>query len=398
MRTHPSHRHTLAHGAALPALATNRLIDGIAASMVGVFLPIFLYEFFHASITVVLIWFLVNFLVKLPFYVLGAKLFSRIGLTRSMVIGTLGVVLFHLSYFFISEGAVSWKVLMAIGIGGLVLNGIFYWSPFHIDMANFTSEKKRGSQLGIFYAVERLLGVIAPLLAGYVIATFGYQVNFFIGLIITVCSLIPLLFLPRFQVSYEFSYLQSFRELFSKRFRAMTFSMMAFGAENMVGVVIWPIFLFKMFGGDYVDVGLFTAVLVVIGLLLELIVGKQTDRFSATRLLKIGTGVNALGWIWKGLVDTVTGVFAAATFHSFGAIFLRTPMDALMYEQAADAGHYIDEYTVLREMALAIGRVSMLGFLLLFTQAFSLSAAFFVAAAVSFAINFLTDYRRIVVE
>ncbi len=398
MRTHPAHRHTLAHGVALPALATNRLIDGIAASMVGVFLPIFLYEFFDSSIAVVLLWFLVNVLVKLPFYVLGAKLFSRIGLTRSMVVGTLGVVVFHLSYFFVSQSATQWSILMAIGIAGLLLNGIFYWSPFHIDMANFTSEKKRGSQLGIFYALERLIGVMAPLIAGYVIATFGYQVNFLIGLVITACSLIPLLFLPHFQVTYEFGYVQSFRELFSKRFRAMTFSMMAFGAENMVGVVIWPIFLFTMFGGNYLDVGLFTTVLVVVGLILELIVGKQTDRFSATRLLKVGTGINALGWVWKGLTDTVTGVFAAATFHSFGTIFLRTPMDALMYEQAADAGHYIDEYTVLREMALSIGRVSMLGFLLLFTQVFSLSAAFFVAAGVSFAINFLTDYRTAKVE
>lgn len=324
--------------------------------------------------------------------VIGAKIFSRTGLTVSMVIGTLGVVLFHTSYFFVGEST-SWLFLMLLGMVGLLLNSIFYWSPFHIDMANLTTQKKRGSQLGIFYAVERLISVVAPLLAGFIIATFGYRINFFLGSAITVCSLIPLFFLPRFHVQYEFGYVQSFRELFSKRFRAMTFSMMAYGAENMVGVVIWPIFLFTMFDGNYVTVGLFTTVLVVIGLFLELVVGKQTDHLSTARLLKIGTGINALGWIWKGLVDTVAGVFAAATFHSFGTIFLRTPMDTLMYEQAADAGHYIDEYTVLREMALTIGRVGMLGLLLVFTSTFTLSAAFFLAAAVSFAINSLTHYR-----
>ena len=392
MRTHPSNRHTLLHGVALPALASNRLIDGISASMVGVFLPIFLYEFFDLSVAFVILWYLLNCLVKLPFFVLGAKIFSRTGLTVSMVIGTLGVVLFHTSYFFVGEST-SWLFLMLLGMVGLLLNSIFYWSPFHIDMANLTTQKKRGSQLGIFYAVERLISVVAPLLAGFIIATFGYRINFFLGSAITVCSLIPLFFLPRFHVQYEFGYVQSFRELFSKRFRAMTFSMMAYGAENMVGVVIWPIFLFTMFDGNYVTVGLFTTVLVVIGLFLELVVGKQTDHLSTARLLKIGTGINALGWIWKGLVDTVAGVFAAATFHSFGTIFLRTPMDTLMYEQAADAGHYIDEYTVLREMALTIGRVGMLGLLLVFTSTFTLSAAFFLAADVSFAINSLTHYR-----
>ena len=205
----------------------------------------------------------------------------------------------------------------------------------------------------------------------------------------------PLFFLPPFKVKYEFGFWESFKKLFGKRFRPMSVSMMAYGAENIVGVVVWPIFLYAIFQGQYLEIGAFAAIIVVIGLALELLVGRETDRFSAGKLLKYGTGIYALGWVWKGLVETVVGVFAASTFHNVGAILLRTPMDTLMYEQAADSGHYIDEYTVLREIALGIGRVLMLLFLVAVTSVFSIGASFFVAAVVSLGINWLVDYQAV---
>lgn len=151
--------------------------------------------------------------------------------------------------------------------------------------------------------------------------------------------------------------------------------------------------MYAIFNGQYLEIGAFAAIIVVIGLVLELAVGRETDKLSPAKLLKYGTGIYALGWVWKGLVETVVGVFAASTFHNVGAILLRTPMDTLMYEQAADSGHYIDEYTVLREIALNIGRVLMLLFLILITSQFSLGASFFVAAVVSLGINWLVGYH-----
>lgn len=394
MRTHPSNRHTLVHGAALPALASNRLLGFFAASMVGVFLPIFLFEFFGGSIQYVLLWFIIDFVFKFPFFVWGAKIFSRTGLVPSMVIGTLGTVLFYWMFYLLDTGGVfPAYFLLAFGTIGLMLVSAFYWSPYHIDLASATHTGSRGKQISIFYALERLLGVLSPLLAGWIIMTYGYSLNFFLGLVITLTSLVPLFFLPRFRVTYEFGFLESFQKLFSRPFRGMSYSMMAYGAENIVGVVIWPLFLFTLFQGNYFDVGAFAAIVVVIGMVLEIVMGHETDQGSLKKLLKIGTGVYALGWIWKGLVDTLLGVFAASTFHSLGSTMMRTPMDTMMYTQAADSGHYIDEYTVLHEIALNAGRVSMLIILFFFTSIFSLSASFFLAALISLGINWLNDYR-----
>ncbi|NQV90448.1 MFS transporter [Candidatus Uhrbacteria bacterium] len=388
------HRHSLAHGAPLPSLAMNRILSFSASSVVGVFLPIFLYEFFDFSLTFVLIWYAINFAVKFPFQIWAAKIFSRIGLVPSMVIGTLGIMLFYWTFFLLSSNPSTHPyLLMGIGMFGLTLVSSFYWAPFNIDFTEFSPQKKRGASLAKLYALQQLITVIAPLIAGWVIMEHGFRINFFLGLVLAGVSVIPLLFLPPFKVVYEFGFWESFQRLFSKRFRGMSLSMVAYGAENIVGVVIWPIFLYAIFEGQYLEIGAFAAIIVSIGFVLELIVGKETDRFSPGKMLKFGTGVYALGWVWKGLVETVVGVFAASTFHNLGSILLRTPMDTLMYEQAADSGHYIDEYTVLREIALGIGRVVMLLFLILVTTYFSISASFFVAAIVSLGINWLVDYH-----
>jgi MFS family permease len=387
-----THRFSFGHTRALPTLALNRMLAFAASSVIGIFLPIFLFEFFHRSIQAVLLFYLADQLLKLPFFVPGAKLFSKIGLKKSMAIGVVGLSIFYFTFFLLGQPVqIPPFVLIGIGIIGLTICSTLYWSPFHIDFAEFSTKEKRGRQVSALFMVQQVIGVAGPIVSGLLILYYGYTMTFIVGFVLVVSSLIPLLYLPKKMVQYEFGYWQSFRELFSKRFRSMSLSMMAFGAENMVGVIVWPIFLYTVFEGDYLNIGFFAALIVITTLLLQMFVGKEVDKISAKRMLRIGTGVYALGWVWKGLVQTITGVFAASTFHSLGSIFLQTPMDAMTYEQAADAGHYIDEYTVLREMSLNIGRILIILFLLVLSLRFSITISFFVAAFISLGINRLSN-------
>lgn len=361
--------------------------------MVGVFFQIFLYEFFGLSLVALLLFNAAIAIIRPPFQIGAAKLFSRIGLVPSMIIGTLGVSLFYFCFFLLDSGAPihDWW-LIGTGVVGLVLVNAFYWAPFHIDFAEF-SPKKKGKSLAKIFAMQRVLGVIGPLLAGWIILKLGFYANFLIGFGLNLISVIPLFFLPAFKVQYEFGFFETFKKFVSKEYRPMTLSMMAYGAENIVGVVIWPIFLYEVFNGEYLQVGAFAAVVVVVALGLEFLVGTLTDKRSPQKMLKIGSGVYAAGWVGKGLVDTVIGVFAASTFHSLGLILYRSPFDALFYEEAADAGHYVDELTILRQVSLNIGRALILLVLVGLTAWFGIGISFFVAALVSLGANALLRFH-----
>jgi len=69
----------------------------------------------------------------------------------------------------------------------------------------------------------------------------------------------------------------------------------------------------------------------------------------------------------------VAGVFAASTFHMFGSILMSTPLDAMFYDKAADSGHYVDEFTTIREIALTVGRVGALLVMFVLSFWFSIS-------------------------
>ncbi|GAI08133.1 unnamed protein product, partial [marine sediment metagenome] len=65
------------------------------------------------------------------------------------------------------------------------------------------------------------------------------------------------------------------------------------------------------------------------------------------------------------------------------------PFTTLIYEQMADRGHYIDEYTVLREVSLNVGRVLMLTLCFILLGFVGLTWTFLLAAIASLFINIL---------
>jgi len=164
---------------------------------------------------------------------------------------------------------------------------------------------------------------------------------------------------------------------------------MADGAENVIGVVIWPIFIFGLLEGDYQAVGLVSSLIVLSSILIHLIIGSYTDKFNKKKLLQYGTVLYSIGWLGKIFVQTGFQIFIASTYHSFAAIAMRTPYDTLMYEKAADAGHYVDEYSVLREMALNLGRIFMILIILILFNYFNFQYTFIFAAIAALFMNLI---------
>lgn len=389
-----AHRFDLQHLGPLPTLAANRLFGSTAVNIVGIFYPIFLYEFFGLSLQMMFAWFVVSYLIRIPMFVWGAQIFSRIGLKTSMFIATLGYIVFFSGIFLIDFlPGVFPMALLALSTFGWAVWASLYWCPFHVDFVKFTSKGKRGRQIGMFYAMQILLGVLAPILGGFIISTFSYAIAFIFTIAIVFLSLIPLAMLPETRVKYEFSFFETFKKFFSKRYRLLSVSMFTDGAEGIVGAIAWPIFLFTMFNGKYLDVGIFASVIVVISILLQLFIGKRLDERSPKKLLRWGIDLYSIGWVAKFFASSIMGVFAASTLHTFGSIIMRTPLDMMIYEKAADSGHYMDEFTVQRELGLTFGRAAMCALLIGITCFFSISIAFILAAVLSFGLNLFIKFR-----
>jgi MFS family permease len=388
-----SHKHSIRHLGALSSLSINRLIGFIGGSFVGMFLPIFIYEYFSLSLTTLILYFVITYALRIPLLVIFAKQFERIGLVASMIIGTICWALYYVTVFLLQLPAPLMPMLL-LGLS-LVFAAILsstYWSPFHVDFTRFSTKGKRGRQVSTLYAAKDFIAVIGPIVGGFLIGYFSYGAIFGFAMVVILTSIIPLLFLPKTTVHYEYGFFESYKKMFEKKYRYMTFAMIAHGAESIVGVVIWPIFLFSVFDGKYLNVGIFASLIVFVSIFLRLSIGKWLDHHKRKKILKIGVDIYALGWLLKAFVTSVGGVFAASTFHSFGSIMMQTPLDVMTYEKAADAGHFIDEFTTLREVALNIGRVTILLIIIPVASLISLQATFILAALISLGITLFAKF------
>jgi MFS family permease len=173
------------------------------------------------------------------------------------------------------------------------------------------------------------------------------------------------------------------QELFKPRNRNLVLAYIGDGIQAITLSAIWPLFVFILLKEKYTALGLITALTLLVILVLRLITGSLFDKWNKSKLIIIGAALASSGWLLKILVATPFQVFAADTYHGMGRTVNRTSVDAMTYEQSADNGRYVDEYTTLKEMSLATGRVLMLAFTALIVLYFGLNTAFIAALVIS---------------
>jgi len=366
------------------ALCLHQCIVALANGMFGLFLPIFLLKEFGGSVYWVIIFYVIGHLLYGLLAPLGAMLMQKSGLKKMMIVARCFNILTYICLYFLHGNPILFAIMANFS---LVMFRLLYWVPYHVDLAKFTSGKYRGRQMSYLAALGYLIGIGSPLLAGFLLTQGGFNVLFAIAVVIILVSIFPLTKLSKSQVKFEFSYFQSFKELFKKANKRLRTVHFADGAQGLVGVVIWPIFIYQILEGQYLAVGAITSLVVIGTIVCQLLVGNYTDKFSKRKLIRVGSFVYAFGWMAKMFVVTAFQIFVVGTFHSLGSIVLRTPFNAFSYEQFTDRGTYLDEYTVLREMSINIGRAVMGLALIGLVYLVGIKIAFPIAAMASLLIN-----------
>ncbi|RJQ33204.1 hypothetical protein C4568_04850 [Candidatus Parcubacteria bacterium] len=283
------------------ALLLHRFFVRFANTAVSAFVWIILFLYFaeieptvvHAVVRTFLLYALAQTVTML-----AAPLALRViggNMLRGLVFGTL-----------FSAAALAYMGALASGVfpQGAAVIGIllglyraFYRAPYELE--------HRAVAPGVqpLYAVELFLGV-TPFLAGLaVVMGIWYPYLLFLAAGINLIALIPLLFTLHVHETYSWGYRQAFAELISNKNQPLAVSGVLAGAGGALLFLIWPILLYFNLSPN------------------PLILGAA---FSAALLTVL---------VFRGRHARV------------------------LIDQHADGATYVDEYTVLKEMALAAGRL-----------------------------------------
>ena len=252
------------------------------------------------------------------------RLAVRFGLQPMAVAGTL---LMAGQYPIIAEvhgiGLALYAVILVAAIGDTV-----YWSCYHAYFAALGDAEHRGHQTSMREAIAAMVGIIAPLLIGWMLVTFGARAAFGASGVIMIAAAVPFLWTPQVKVVAEAP----------GAWRAAWPGVRLFMADGWIQsgfVFLWQIALFVSLGGNFLHYGGTLAFAALAGALAGLFLGRHIDAGHGGRAV-------IFAMVPFALVITLRAVSAghpqlavfAAAFSSVGSCLYMPVMMTAVYNQA----------------------------------------------------------------
>ena len=328
-------------------------IRNLAVGMVSIFAPIYMYEFFHESLPLTLLYFGVMFGLYGMLAVLGGKLLGKIGSTRTMIVSSFFLIAHYISLFFL-EYNYGLIVIPASLITAAIAMAMF-WPAFHTDFSRFSSQESRGKESSRVNVAMILPTILSPLIGGAVLTVFGFPVLFTIVAIVLFASALPLFFRAEYDEVYTDNYQRAWGRIFKKRNYKNSIAFMSDGLEMLIHFYVWPIFLFVI-AVNFSEIGGITSFTLVASSIFMLYVGRIADTEDRSWLLNVGAVMTGMAWILKSFITGVFDALLAQTIYRIARGAATVPFRAFFYEKAASKGAEADEFVIYREIVMNIGR------------------------------------------
>lgn len=361
----------------------------MASSLLFLFGPIFIYTILGESIVGATVYFLLASALYFIALIFCTQVLNKVGFKRSLSISLVMAALYAASFAIMTQENIWYTVPLSLFF--FTWFRFFHWVPFLTDFSKFTKKGDRGRQTSAFGAVGSLVGIIMPIVGGWLIMVFGTPVLFVVITILYIAVMIPYSMLPHTEERFSWNVRQTWNA-FKKYVKThVMVAHVALGGERLIGAFLWPIFIFEILEGNYFEVGALSGVITLAAVIINLFTGKFIDKAKKRdTLVGWGSVLYGIGWVIKIFVLTAFQIFIVDVYHRILYGIRQIPFDTATFEIAADEGSYVDEYTVLREMSIHFGRVVMAILILILLQFLAFQWVFVFAAIASILMVFIT--------
>jgi MFS family permease len=376
----------------MTAILISRALLFVVGGLLGIFTPIFIYKVLGENVQLALLYFATAsclYVLSVPILI---RYVDRMGFKYALILSGIVGAGYHFMFYLQDTRMISMSVFLITSILLLSIYRMTYWIPFHTEFTRLGDYQDRGRQISLFSASSMLLGIFLPALSAIMIGWFGFEFVFIISVGVMIISTLPYFWIPFIPETYSWSVRQTWQEFFCRCRSKVAIAFIAEGAENIIALYLWPIFLYQLFKGNLLDVGTVSALIIAGTITLQLLVGRFIDRSKKIdSTLKWGSALYALGWIVKMFAVTALQVFVVGVYHAISKIFTYTPQQSLSYDISSENDQYVDEYTVLREMFINTGKT--IGGLITVALSFVVSVQwlFIIGAIAALAFHFISD-------
>jgi DHA1 family inner membrane transport protein len=236
-----------------------------------------------------------RFLIRPSILTLG----KRFGLKPLVIAGT---IFCGLQYPLLAEvHGIGWPLIALCVISAI--GDTFYWTTYHAYFASLGDAEHRGHQVGAREAVAALVGIAAPLVAGWALTALGPRVAFGVTGLVLVVAALPLLATPNVRIPKQAP----------GSWRASLPGVLLMATEGWGAggyIFVWQIALFVSLGENFTAFGGAMALAALAGALTGLLLG---------RIIDAGHGRHAV-WLAVGLACATVLVRAFGYGHPAVAV------------------------------------------------------------------------------
>lgn len=353
-----------------------------ADSLVGLFIPIYIYEL-TGSFHVVFIFYLTFSLAALGFTLPGGKVIRRLGIDKSLALGSI----LRIGYILLLALSQTHHLILypAAILLGLLMS--FYWIPYRYSIA-FLSQKQHdfGKANSYGMMMGRIAQAIGPMIGGILITLWGYYSLYAVAAVFMALSAVVPFLDDYNRVGMHFNKEEIGDTFFKCKIVKYLF---AYGLQRFdvyMFLIVWPIVLVTTMGTVFKS-----GMLQSLSLLVSLGVLFWLSRFIDKKgyvTIKWGAGLSSFQWLLRFLFLNPITFAVAEVINQLGIILIWTPFDSLI--SAKGAQHYRLEFFIVRQMLhFSTAVVIVLGLWLVYSLVDSIEFLFVIASVVMATAYFL---------
>ena len=286
------------------------------------------------------------------------------------------------------DGPLGWGIaVFAVLLGAY---RALYWIPYQLRASTEIHGRTR------LPAVYEVLIALMPAFAGITMAVVPYApLRLLFGSAVLIgMSLVPVVAIREYFERFAWDYKETFRQLFKSSNRRLLTASFGGGLQGTVLFLVWPISVFFIVGSDYKTLGAILSATFIAILLLRYAYRKFARQIRVERSVPVSVAFSVSGWLIRLFVGSPVGVILADSYSHVSSPRSSHSIDTLTFEQSADNGSFIDEYTALKEIGLAVGRIAacfVFGLLLLWISLPMAFAIMIILAGIASAVSVIME-------
>lgn len=336
------------HHTSLEALYVTEALRNFGISLVGIFVPVYIYQLTGNFFWLPAYLFILSIPVLL-FTIPVSSYLRKIGIARSIFISNL----LRLAVFGLLLFAPSFHpaIFVAAFFDGLLIP--FYWVPYHFIYTRRGRIGGFGKQIGFMGIVTTLSSFPAPLLGGLVISQFGFPMLYLIGMTIILFSSLPVAWVGDHLEVDEISPREIIGEVFAGKNRNFLLGLAGVKLDGVLySFLLWPVFLFTL-SHSFPTLGGISSATSLVWILAAVPISALVDRLGPRRCLWIGAISAALFWAFVGFFTSVPIVFGLTLVMIALGPFMSITPDSVVYTLAQSRKTL--EFIIERELWLNFG-------------------------------------------